>query len=113
MPDFYAEGEYDLAGFIVGVVERALVLDGAAVRAGDALIAIASTGLHTNGYTLARRIVFDRLGLGPDAPFPGTGRSVADELLEEHRSYLRPLLPVLDAGWVHALAHITGGGYSG
>jgi phosphoribosylformylglycinamidine cyclo-ligase len=113
MPDFYAAGEYDLAGFIVGVVEKGRVLDGGAVRAGDALVAIGSTGLHTNGYTLARRIVFDRLGLGPDDPFPGTGNSVADELLAPHRSYLRPLLPLLEQGRVHALAHITGGGVPG
>jgi phosphoribosylformylglycinamidine cyclo-ligase len=113
MPDFYAPGEYDLAGFIVGVVERARLLDGSAVRAGDALVAIGSTGLHTNGYSLARRIVFERLGLGPDDPFPGTGRSVADELLAPHRSYLKPLLPELEQGRVHALAHITGGGIPG
>src|SRR5690606_27061251 len=80
MPDFYAPGEYDLAGFIVGLVERDRILDGCAVRDGDALVALGSDGLHTNGYTLARRIVFERLGLGPDYPFPGTGRSTADEL---------------------------------
>src|SRR5688500_7178721 len=113
MPDFYAQGEYDLAGFIVGIVARRRVLDGSAVRAGDRLIALASTGLHTNGYTLARRIVFDRLGLGPDDPFPETGLSVADELLAPHRSYLKPLMPQLDAGRIHALAHITGGGIPG
>ena len=113
MPDFYAAGEYDLAGFIVGVVGRERVLDGSAVRVGDALIGLASTGLHTNGYTLARRIVFDRLGLGPDDRFPGTDGSVADELLAPHRSYLNPLLPLLEAGRVHALAHITGGGIPG
>jgi phosphoribosylformylglycinamidine cyclo-ligase len=113
MPDFYAAGEYDLAGFIVGIVARRRVLDGSAVRAGDRLIALGSTGLHTNGYTLARRIVFDRLGLGPDDPFPGTGQAVADALLAPHRSYLKPLMPQLDAGRIHALAHITGGGIPG
>ena len=117
MPEFYAPGEYDLAGFVVGVVERDRVLDGSAVRAGDRLIALASTGLHTNGYTLARRIVIDRLGLGPDDPFPDLGsdtvRSVADELLAPHRSYLKPLLPLLDEGRVHGLAHVTGGGIPG
>ena len=113
MTDFYAAGEYDLAGFVVGVVERDRVLDGSAVRAGDVLVGIASTGLHTNGYTLTRRIVFDHLGLGPDDPFPTTGRSVADELLETHRSYLHSLLPIVDGGRVHALAHITGGGIPG
>ena len=113
MPDFYALGEYDLAGFVVGVVERDRVLDGSAVREGNHLIALASTGLHTNGYTLARRIMFDRLGLGPDDPFPETGRSVAEELLAPHRSYLEPLLPLLAQGRVHALAHVTGGGIPG
>ena len=113
MPDFYAPGEYDLAGFVVGVAEREQVLDGSAVAVGDVLIGIASTGLHTNGYTLARRIVFDQLGLGPDDAFPTTGRSVADELLEAHKSYLRPLLPLVEGGRVHALAHITGGGVPG
>jgi phosphoribosylformylglycinamidine cyclo-ligase len=113
MPDFYAPGEYDLAGFVVGVVESEQVLDGSAVGVGDVLIGIASTGLHTNGYTLARRIVFDQLGLGPDDAFPTTGRSVADELLEAHKSYLRPLLPLVEGGRVHALAHITGGGVPG
>lgn len=113
MSDFYAAGEYDLAGFVVGVVERERVLDGSAVRVGDVLVGIASSGLHTNGYTLARRIVFDQLGLGPDDPFPTTGRSVADELLRAHRSYVRSLLPIVEGERVHALAHITGGGIPG
>ena len=113
MPDFYAAGEYDLAGFVVGVVERERMLDGSAVRVGDVLVGIASTGLHTNGYTLARRIVFDQLGLGPDDPFPTTGQSVADELLGAHRSYVRSLLPIVEDDRVHALAHITGGGIPG
>ncbi len=113
MPEFYRPGEYDLAGFVVGVVERDRLLDGRAVRAGDRLIALGSTGLHTNGYTLARRIVFDRAGLAAEDPFPGSGRSVADELLAPHRSYLKPLAPLLDEGRVLALAHITGGGIPG
>jgi phosphoribosylformylglycinamidine cyclo-ligase len=113
MPDFYAAGEYDLAGFVVGVVERERILDGSAVRVGDVMVGIASSGLHTNGYTLARRIVFDQLGLGPDDPFPTTGRSVADELLGAHRSYVRSLLPIVEGDRVHALAHITGGGIPG
>jgi phosphoribosylformylglycinamidine cyclo-ligase len=113
MPGFYAEGEYDLAGFVVGVVERARLLDGSAIREGDALVGLASSGLHTNGYTLARRIVFDVLGLGPDDELPGTGRSVADELLAVHRSYLRVLAGPLEEGLVRGLAHITGGGIPG
>ncbi|HEX5726271.1 MAG TPA: phosphoribosylformylglycinamidine cyclo-ligase [Longimicrobiaceae bacterium] len=110
MPDFYAPGEYDLAGTVVGVVEEDGVLDGSAVRAGDAVVALASSGLHTNGYSLARRIVFERMGLAPDDPFPGEGASVAEVLLRVHRSYLHSLLPLVRDGKVRALAHITGGG---
>ncbi len=113
MPGFYAEGEYDLAGFVVGVVERARLLDGSRIREGDALVGLASSGLHTNGYTLARRIVFDMLELGPDDELPGSGRSVADELLAVHRSYLGVLSGPREAGIVHGLAHITGGGIPG
>jgi phosphoribosylformylglycinamidine cyclo-ligase len=114
MAGFYAAGEYDLAGFIVGVVERARVLDGSRVREGDALIGVASTGLHTNGYTLARKIVFDELALGVDDELPGLGRSVQDALLEEHRSYLKSIHPLLQKNAsIHALAHITGGGIPG
>ncbi len=110
MPDFYAPGEYDLAGTIVGVVERGRILDGTAIRPGDAMIALASSGLHTNGYSLARRLVFDRLGLGLADPFPEEMGSVADVLLRVHRSYLASLRPLLDRGVLHGLAHITGGG---
>ena len=113
MPGFYGAGEYDLAGFVVGVVERTKLVDGSAVRAGDALIGLASSGLHTNGYTLARRIVFDEMGLGVDAELPGTGRTVADELLTVHRSYLAALRAPLGDGIVHGLAHVTGGGIPG
>jgi phosphoribosylformylglycinamidine cyclo-ligase len=113
MPGFYARGEYDLAGFIVGVVELDRVLDGSRVRAGDALIAVASNGLHTNGYTLARRIVFEEMRLGIDDELPALGETVADALLSIHRSYLRSLHPLLDGEAVHALAHITGGGIPG
>ena len=110
MPDMYQPGEYDLAGTIVGVVEEDRVLDGRAIREGDALVALASSGLHTNGYSLARRIVFDRMGLGPDDAFPEEEGSVADVLLRVHRSYLRPLWPLVERGDVRGLAHITGGG---
>ncbi|HYH82647.1 MAG TPA: phosphoribosylformylglycinamidine cyclo-ligase [Longimicrobium sp.] len=110
MPDFYAPGEYDLAGTIVGVVEEGRVLDGSAIRAGDAVIALASSGLHTNGYSLARMVVFDRMGLSVDDPFPDEDASVADVLLRVHRSYLRPLWPLLERGEIRGLAHITGGG---
>ena len=110
MPDMYAPGEYDLAGTIVGMVEEDRVLDGRGIRPGDALVALASSGLHTNGYSLARRIVFDRMGLGMDDPFPEEDGSVADVLLRVHRSYLNALHPLLEAGRIRGLAHVTGGG---
>jgi phosphoribosylformylglycinamidine cyclo-ligase len=113
MPEFYAKGEYDLAGFIVGVVERDRILDGSRVGVGDVLIGLGSTGLHTNGYTLARKIVFESMGLAIDDEFPESGRSVADVLLDVHRSYLPALSEALDAGRVRGLAHITGGGIPG
>jgi phosphoribosylformylglycinamidine cyclo-ligase len=110
MPDFYAPGEYDLAGTIVGIVEESRLLDGSAIREGDAVIALASSGLHTNGYSLARRVVFERMGLKPDDPFPEEEGTVAEVLMRVHRSYLHPLMPLIDAGTIRGLAHITGGG---
>src|SRR2546428_9049717 len=111
MPDLYQPGHYDLAGSIVGVVEEDKALHGDRVTAGDQLIGYASTGLHTNGYTLARKIVFDSMKLGIDDPFPETEQSVRQVLLAVHRSYAAALRPVLDD--VHALAHVTGGGIAG
>jgi phosphoribosylformylglycinamidine cyclo-ligase len=113
MPEFYAKGEYDLAGFIVGVVERDRILDGSRVRVGDVLIGLGSTGLHTNGYTLARKIVFESMGLAIGDEFPESGRSVGDVLMDVHRSYLPILSDALDAGRISGLAHITGGGIPG
>ncbi len=113
MPDFYAAGEYDLAGFVVGVVEREGILDGSAVQVGDRLVAIRSSGLHTNGFTLARTLVFERMGLGIDDPFPGEDATVAEVLLRVHRSYLGPVRPLLAAGSLRAMAHVTGGGIEG
>jgi phosphoribosylformylglycinamidine cyclo-ligase len=110
MPGFYGEGEYDLAGFIVGAVERERVIDGRAIRPGDRLIGIPSSGLHTNGYSLARQIVFSRLNLGVDALVPELGSTVGDALLRTHRSYLPLIAPLLDEGLLLGLAHITGGG---
>ncbi len=110
MPDFYAPGEYDLAGFIVGVVDRARLVDGTRIRPGDRLVGIASAGLHTNGYSLARRILFDRLGLGALDEVPELGATVAKTLLAPHRSYLPLLEPLFDAGVLKGMAHITGGG---
>ena len=111
MPGVYTPPDYDLAGFIVGCVEESDVLGASRVRAGDVLIALASNGLHTNGYSLARRIVSERMRLGPHDTFPGSEGTVADVLLRVHRSYLAALRPVL--GMVHAMAHITGGGIPG
>jgi len=110
MPGFYAPGEYDLAGFIVGVVERDRVIAGERLVPGDALLGLRSTGLHTNGYSLARAIVFERLGLRADSPVEELGCTIGEELLRVHRSYLPVLGPVIDAGLVKGLAHITGGG---
>jgi phosphoribosylformylglycinamidine cyclo-ligase len=110
MPEMYRAGEYDLAGTIVGVVARGAVLDGSRVRAGDVLLGLGSTGLHTNGYTLARKIVFDVLGLGPHDLLEPLGVTVADALLAVHRTYLPALDRPLAERRVSALAHITGGG---
>ena len=111
MPDLYQPGQYELAGSIVGVVEEDKALHGDRVTAGDQLIGYASTGLHTNGYTLARKIVFDGMKLGIDDRFPETEQSVGQVLLAVHRSYAAALRPLL--GDVHALAHVTGGGIAG
>jgi len=113
LPDLYAPGEYDLAGFAVGVVERARLVDGAAVRPGDVVLGLASSGLHANGFSLARRIVFDVLKLDVAAPFPETGRTVGEELLEPTRIYVKPVLALLRQLDIHAMAHITGGGITG
>jgi phosphoribosylformylglycinamidine cyclo-ligase len=113
MSDFYPAGEYDLAGFVVGIVTRARILDGSAVRAGDVLVGLPSSGLHTNGYTLARRILFHAAALNVTDPFPGLDRSVGSVLLEVHRSYLAVLRGEIERGSVRALAHVTGGGIPG
>jgi phosphoribosylformylglycinamidine cyclo-ligase len=110
MPDFYAAGEYDLAGTIVGIVEEERVLDGGEIRDGALLIALGSNGLHTNGYSLARRVIFDRMKLGPDDEFPDEDGSVGEVLLRVHRSYLGALYPLIEQRAVRGLAHITGGG---
>jgi len=110
MPGFYADGEYDIAGFIVGVVDRARLVTGASIKPGDVLIGVPSTGLHTNGYSLARRIAFDHLQLKVDSFVPELNRSIGDALLEPHRSYLPLVKPVLATGSIKGMAHITGGG---
>jgi phosphoribosylformylglycinamidine cyclo-ligase len=110
MPGLYAPGDYDLAGFIVGAVERKRMLTGARVKKGDVLIGLPSTGLHTNGYSLARKLLFDVAKYKPETVIPEIGGTVADALLKVHRSYLKPLRALDDAKILKAAAHITGGG---
>jgi phosphoribosylformylglycinamidine cyclo-ligase len=114
LPDFYAPGEYDLAGFAVGVVERRALINGRGVRPGDAVVGLLSNGLHSNGYTLARKVVFERLRLRIGARVPGLKGTVGQELLRPTRIYVQPVLALLRAGVpVRAMAHITGGGLTG
>jgi phosphoribosylformylglycinamidine cyclo-ligase len=110
MPGFYADGEYDIAGFIVGVVEKSKLIDGRAVVPGDVLIGLPSTGLHTNGYSLARKVFFDVAGWNADTFVRELNATVGEALLAPHRSYLPVIRPFLDRESLKALAHITGGG---
>jgi len=110
MPGFYQPGDYDLAGFIVGAVRRDRLLPRAGICAGDAIVGLPSSGLHTNGYSLARKVFFELLSLSVTSHVPDLGHTVADELLAVHRSYLGALAPLLDRDLVKAAAHITGGG---
>lgn len=110
MPGFYRPGDYELVGFIVGLVDRPRLLTGERIREGDILIGLPSSGLHTNGYSLARKVVFDELGLGVEDSFPGEDCTVGEILLAPHRSYLKALQPLLTEPDLHGLAHITGGG---
>jgi phosphoribosylformylglycinamidine cyclo-ligase len=111
MPGLYQPGTYDLAGTIIGVVEEDEAIHGEAIVPGDVLLGYASSGLHTNGYTLARRIVFDRMGLALTDRLGDAGQTVADALLAVHRSYVQSIMPVIRR--VNGLAHITGGGIAG
>ncbi len=110
MPGMYAAGEYDLAGFIVGAAERSAILTGKTIRVGDALLGLPSHGLHTNGYSLARRLLFEVAGYGPKTMLPEVGATVGEALLAPHRSYLKPIRTLADAGLLRGAAHITGGG---
>jgi phosphoribosylformylglycinamidine cyclo-ligase len=110
MPGFYADGEYDVAGFIVGLVDRSRIIDGRTIRSGDRLIGIPSSGLHTNGYSLARRIAFELAGLNVNDIVPELGQTIGQALLVPHRSYLPLIGPLLDDGRIKGMAHITGGG---
>jgi len=114
MPGLYADGDFDLVGFIVGAVQRDKLIDGSKVRAGQTLLALPSAGLHTNGYSLARKVVFERLGLElSDTPELLGGVTVQDALLAEHRSYAGAVAELLDEGLIAGMAHITGGGLPG
>lgn len=110
MPGFYADGEYDIAGFIVGAVDRAKLIDGKGIAPGDVLIGLPSSGLHTNGYSLARKVLFEACGFTADTFVPELNGTVGDVLLATHRPYLAPIRPLLQAGLVKGMAHITGGG---
>jgi phosphoribosylformylglycinamidine cyclo-ligase len=110
MPDFYAAGEYDIAGFIVGVADRAKIIDGKRISPGDVLLALPSVGLHTNGYSLARKLFFEVAGYKADTHLDELGMTVGEALLQPHVSYLKSLEGLLDSGVIKGLAHITGGG---
>jgi phosphoribosylformylglycinamidine cyclo-ligase len=109
MPGIYQRGEYDLAGCIVGVVDRGKIIDGSAIKPGDAVLGLPSNGLHTNGYSLARKILFEKLKLKLSSRIPGVRGTISDELLRVHKNY-QPLVTKLPHGLVRGLAHITGGG---
>jgi phosphoribosylformylglycinamidine cyclo-ligase len=111
MPGVYAPGDYDVAGTIVGVVERERILDGSRIAAGDVVLGLPSAGLHTNGYSLARRVFFEKMGRSPGDRVKGLPGTIADALLAPHLSYLRPLEKPLDENLVGGMAHITGGGF--
>lgn len=110
MPGFYADGDYDVAGFIVGAAERKRLLTGATIEAGDVLLGLPSSGLHTNGYSLARKLMFETAGYSPDSVVPELNSTAGDELLKIHRSYLKPIRKLHEAGLLKGAAHITGGG---
>ncbi len=110
MPGFYGEGEYDIAGFIVGVVDKKKIIDGKKITEGDVVLAVPSVGLHTNGYSLARKLFFEVASYKPDTHLPEVGMTAGEALLQPHVSYLRPLEGLLDSGVIKGLAHITGGG---
>ena len=110
MPGFYSDGEYDIAGFTVGVVERDNLIDGSSIKVGDRLIGISSSGLHSNGYSLARKVIFEKMGLKIDSLLPDIGKTVADELLTPTRIYVKSVLNLLRDFHINGIAHITGGG---
>ncbi len=110
MPGFYADGEYDVAGFIVGVVDREKIIDGKSIEPGDVVLGLPSVGLHTNGYSLARKLFFENSGQAPDTFIDELGETIGEALLKPHVSYLKELDALLNQGIIKGLAHITGGG---
>jgi phosphoribosylformylglycinamidine cyclo-ligase len=110
MPGFYPEGEYDLAGCIVGWVRRSRIIDGRSIRPGDVILGLPSVGLHTNGYSLARKVLLEQEGLPLTEPIPALGRALGDELLAPHRCYWPAVQPLLARRWLKGVVHITGGG---
>ena len=113
MPGFYEEGEYDLAGTIVGVVGRSDIITGETISAGDTILGLGSSGLHTNGYSLARKVLLEMAGLPLEDVHPDLGRTLGEELLAPHRSYAPTLLPLIAQSNVKGMVHITGGGFGG
>jgi phosphoribosylformylglycinamidine cyclo-ligase len=111
MPGLYPRGEYDLVGTIVGAVDRKKIITGQNIRPGDVIIGLPSSGLHTNGFSLARKIIFEQEKLKPDDILPQVGRRVGDALLAVHRSYLRPISALMEKVTIQGMAHITGGGF--
>ena len=110
LPGFYSDGEYDLAGFTVGVVDRDAIIDGSSIQVGEVLIGVASNGLHSNGYSLARRIASERLEGGLEAVFPELGEPLGDAMLRPTRIYVKSILNLLRSFTIQGMAHITGGG---
>jgi phosphoribosylformylglycinamidine cyclo-ligase len=110
MPSFYQPGEYDIAGFVVGVVDYEKIINGSEIKPGDKLIGIASSGLHSNGYSLVRKVVFERLNLNINDTLEVLGRTLGEELLEPTRIYVQPVLTLLSAFHIRGISHITGGG---
>ncbi len=113
MPGFYPDGEYDLAGYIVGVVERENLLDGSRIAPGDVILGLSSAGLHTNGYSLARKVFFDKAGLDLEARLDGLNGTLREALMAPHRSYLKSVHPLVEEKAIHGLVHLTGGGFQG
>ena len=113
MPGFYQKGEYDVAGSIVGIVEKSKIIDGSSIKNGDILVGLSSSGLHTNGYSLARKVLFEEAGFKTDTYIKELGRTIGEELLKVHRCYFKSVYPILEKVEIKGMSHITGGGIIG